>query len=588
MIWKVGASAIVGAVALWLAGATQSRHVTTIDRDEATRLATSDLRVYWAELTARASTLAQLPRLVAATGTDVATVNDLREDELGFHAGPNETVQLGQLGARGPIQLLRRPATSTIAIDLGKAGPRVTFDRDQLVLADVVTFETNDNRDVRGAIGVARTAAPETVFAGLAAATPAKIEIGTRTATIGNFNGDGLRIPLAAPGLDATLVVPLHSESTGLGIALRVAAFGWLLACAAGFVVVSRRRRTIVIPPVRIVAQPTQRLAVGSKHFGRYETVSLLGEGGTSSVFLARSTGAEGFERQVALKILRPELAQDPRMVALFLDEARLAARINHPNVVQIHDLGHDESGYFIAMEHIDGDDLESLLNDVRDDGRTVPLDLAIAIACRVCDGLHAAHVASDSHGNSLQLVHRDVKPGNVFVSRSGNVKIGDFGIAKATMQRHLSGIGQVSGTAEFMAPEQRMGKAVDARTDVFGVAAMAYEMITGTTVNLDLNRMLALGMENWPHLPRLAELRPSAPAALEAIIFKALSFDPNDRHASCAELERDLDRVMQDFGWSVNGKRLGQWITSELNERDLRRATTLIAPRRSERRVTP
>ncbi|MEZ4367281.1 MAG: serine/threonine-protein kinase [Kofleriaceae bacterium] len=297
---------------------------------------------------------------------------------------------------------------------------------------------------------------------------------------------------------------------------------------------------------------------------GRYQLIRQLGAGGMAEVYLARSLGEAGFAKQVALKLLHPHLMGTQVAVDHFLDEARLASNLTHPNIVQIIDLGKVDTTYFIAMEYVDGPDLERVLMAARDAGRPVPLPVAMTILRRVCDGLDFAHHASAADGTPLGLVHRDVKSANVLMSKRGEVKVADFGIAKATTQLHTTQLGETKGTPSKMAPEQRMGNPVDARRRV-PVAAIGYEIFTGTLVNLDLAHALHKGFEGWPHLAPPSQLRADLPPELDEIILGALAFEPEKRPASCHALEERLAQVASAHGLVADDKAVARWLASEL-----------------------
>jgi hypothetical protein len=326
-------------------------------------------------------------------------------------------------------------------------------------------------------------------------------------------------------------------------------------------------------PPVTVagvgVTGPSVPRATGmmpsGNTLGRYELVRQLGAGGMAEVFLAKSLGEAGFSKQVALKLLHPHLGKLTAAVDHFLDEARLASNLTHPNIVQITDLGRVDDAYFIAMEYVDGTDLERVLQGARKGGRAVPLDVALTIVRRVCDGLDFAHKALGPDGAPLGLVHRDVKSANVMVSRRGEIKVGDFGIAKANTQVHVTQVGETKGTPSMMAPEQRMGSPVDARADVYSVAAVAYEIVTGTEVNLDLAMAISKGFEGWPHLPAPSTVRAELPVELDAIIMGALAFEPDARPASCHDLEERIAAVAVARGLVADDKAIARWLTTEL-----------------------
>ncbi len=305
----------------------------------------------------------------------------------------------------------------------------------------------------------------------------------------------------------------------------------------------------------------------GLRQVGRYTIIRTIGQGGMAEVFLARSSGEAGFEKLVALKVLHRQLASQAIVVEHFLDEARLASRLTHPNVVQIIDLGKADDEYFIAMEYIEGADLERLLEIAERRGAPVPLPVALTIVRRICDGLHSAHTAVDSDGKPLDLVHRDVKAANVFVAKNGVVKVGDFGIAKANLASRVNRteVGQVKGTAAYMSPEHRIGRPVDRRADLYAVGAIAYELFTGTFINLDLERLAVHGREGWPHLTPMTELRPELPPELDAIVWKALSYERDDRYPDCAAMEAALEEVANRYPPIASDKTVAQWVEREL-----------------------
>jgi serine/threonine-protein kinase len=306
----------------------------------------------------------------------------------------------------------------------------------------------------------------------------------------------------------------------------------------------------------------------GGSRIGRYTVLRRLGSGGMAEVYLARAEGEAGFERQVALKVMHDDMVSDANFVSHFLDEARLASKLSHPNIVSITDLGKEGEKYVIAMEYIDGADLERLLHGAVQRAQPLPIPVAFAIARRICDGLHFAHTALDEKGAPLHLVHRDVKSANVFVARTGAVKIGDFGIAKVagTLRTAKTEFGQVKGTAAYMAPEQRLGQDVDQRADVYAVGAICYELFTGHIINLDLAMLAHLGRVGWPHLPRPSDVRAKLPPELDDVVFRAMAFDRDDRYASCEELEQALAAIAERHGVAGStDKAIAQWITAEL-----------------------
>jgi serine/threonine-protein kinase len=335
-------------------------------------------------------------------------------------------------------------------------------------------------------------------------------------------------------------------------------------------------------PRGEIAPAPPSASGPSEQRIGRYAILRKLGEGGMAQVFLARFEGEAGFGKLVAFKVLQPFFAAQPVAVDLFLDEARLVAGLDHPNIVQTHDLGRAGDRYFIAMEYVDGADLSRMLEALRRRHEAVPVPYAVAILSKICDGLHAAHVARGPDGAPLHLVHRDVKSANVFLSRAGVVKIGDFGIAKATHSLRMSHteMGQVKGTPDYMPPEQRLGIEVDCRADIYGIGAIAYEMLSGQIINLDYVTLAVQGTAGWPHLPRLTELRLDVPAALDALVFKALAYDRDARFADCASLEVALRTAAVQCG-IASDKDIGAWVRSELERQSGGRSSGQAIARR-------
>ncbi len=340
--------------------------------------------------------------------------------------------------------------------------------------------------------------------------------------------------------------VPMAAGVTGLAIGTPV---------AAGSV-------TVVSGPGPGVS--TAGLVAGSV-LGRWEIVKRLGSGGMADVHLARSRGEAGFEKLVALKVMHPFLARSERAVSHFLDEARVAAQIVHANVVQIYDLGKSGDDYIIVMEYVEGSNLDGLLASARAGGRQVPIAVALGILRRICDGLTAAHRAVASDGTPLHIVHRDVKSGNVLVSRGGVVKVVDFGIAKAAQQSHVTMAGETKGTPSMMAPEQRVGDVVDTRADVYSTAAVGYELLTGAQVNLDLAALAHLGTEGWPHLPKPSVLRPELPPELDDILLKAMSFERQHRPVDCLAFEAQFEEVAKRHNLEASDKDIARWAQAEL-----------------------
>src|SRR5262245_48097918 len=213
---------------------------------------------------------------------------------------------------------------------------------------------------------------------------------------------------------------------------------------------------------------------------GRYQIVGELATGGMAEILLGKLVGPSGFERPVVIKRILPHLAKRSSFVQMFLDEARVVARIRHPNVVHVHELGKDGDELFMVMEYLDGESLQNVQRRTRKNKERLPLALAAHVVAQVAGGLHAAHELADDAGRPLGLVHRDVSPHNVFITYDGNVKVLDFGIAKFAERATDTEAGQLKGKFPYMSPEQCRGLPLDRRSDVFSLGTVLFELVTG------------------------------------------------------------------------------------------------------------
>ena len=212
----------------------------------------------------------------------------------------------------------------------------------------------------------------------------------------------------------------------------------------------------------------------------RYRVIERLASGGMAEVFLAESAGIEGFKKQVAIKRVLPHLSEKKRFIAMFLDEARLSAHLSHSNVAQVFDIGVGDNAYFIVMEYVDGADLKGVIEYLKKQGKTFPVEAAVLIAIKICEGLTYAHELKGSAGEPLHIVHRDMSPPNVLITKHGEVKIVDFGLAKASSQLEKSEAGIIKGKFSYLSPEAALGQEVDHRTDIFAVGIILWEMLAG------------------------------------------------------------------------------------------------------------
>jgi eukaryotic-like serine/threonine-protein kinase len=313
-------------------------------------------------------------------------------------------------------------------------------------------------------------------------------------------------------------------------------------------------------------------MAAGSKGpiiVGRYALFDAIASGGMATVHLARLMGEVGFSRTVAIKRLHSQHAMDPEFVSMFIDEARLAARVRHPNVVQTLDVGATDGELFVVMDYIEGESLSRMFRLSMETG--VPIDPRIVsrIMTDTLQGLHAAHDAKSEDGSPLEIVHRDVSPQNVLVGVDGISRVLDFGIAKAAGRGQTTRDGQIKGKLAYMAPEQLMGTAVTRRTDVFAAGIVLWELLCG-------RRLFSGGSEGEIvrrvldlQIPVVTQVVPQLPRQLEAVVAKALARNPADRFASAAEFADALDAAIPP----ATARTVGEWIRSRADETLTRRA---------------
>ncbi|WP_370459052.1 serine/threonine-protein kinase [Aggregicoccus sp. 17bor-14] len=288
--------------------------------------------------------------------------------------------------------------------------------------------------------------------------------------------------------------------------------------------------------PLTLPSAPRQPLP-----FGNYLLLDRIGVGGMAEVWRATARDPSGLERLVAIKRILPSLAQDPDFLAMFQDEARLGGQLVHPHIARVHELGQCEDGSFIAMEYIPGKDLRALFERNRRNGAPMPLRLAVYALAQLADGLDFAHRQCDARGESLQVVHRDVSPQNAVVSYAGEVKLIDFGIARAAGMGPRGRSGALKGKFSYMSPEQVRGQPVDARSDVFALGVCLYELLTGERLFNGETDFVVLEQVREAQVEPPSRRNPRIPAALERIVLRALAREPEARYASAGEVAGDL-----------------------------------------------
>ncbi len=289
--------------------------------------------------------------------------------------------------------------------------------------------------------------------------------------------------------------------------------------------------------------------ASGPDRFGQYEILERIASGGMAELYRARRSGVEGFQKIVAIKKILPHLADNEGFIAMFADEAKLAAQLNHPNIVHIYDLGKIEAGgYFIAMEHVEGRDLRAILESAREVGMPLPVPLAVYIASKVASALDYAHRRRDGEGRDLHIVHRDVSPQNILISYEGDIKLCDFGIAKAASKVSQTESGALKGKIQYMSPEQAWGKPIDRRSDLFSLGVVLYELLTEQKLFGGDSDMIILEKVRAAAAAAPSEINPEVPKPLDTIVLKALAREADERYANASDLLRDLEAVLYSY----------------------------------------
>jgi serine/threonine-protein kinase len=308
----------------------------------------------------------------------------------------------------------------------------------------------------------------------------------------------------------------------------------------------------------------------------RYRVLHKISAGGMAEVFLAESAGLEGFKKTVAIKRVLPHLAEKKQFIGMFLDEARLSARLSHSNCVQVFDIGVGDNTYFIVMEYVDGADLKALIEYQRKLNTPFPLQEACLICMKICEGLAYAHEVRDSKGHPLHIVHRDMSPPNVLITRYGEVKIVDFGLAKANSQLEKSEPGIIKGKFGYLSPEAAFGQSVDHRTDVFAVGIILWEMLAGRRLFLGDTDLETVRQVQAAVIPPITQYNPYCNADVQAVLAKVLARDPEQRYQSARDLGRDLSELIYRFSRAASSFDIADMLAPVVAERDLRRAEKL------------
>jgi hypothetical protein len=294
--------------------------------------------------------------------------------------------------------------------------------------------------------------------------------------------------------------------------------------------------------------------------FGKYYLVDKIATGGMAEIFRAKTYSHGGFQQTLVIKRILKHLGENEDFVEMFVDEAKLSVALQHANIIRIYDFGKLLDNYFIAMEWVDGKDVRNLLRKLAKNGDYVPIDLAAFIAYEACKGLHYAHTKSDLKGQPYNIIHRDVSPSNLLVSYDGDVKVADFGIAKAKSNAGTTDVGIIKGKFDYMSPEQAEGSGrVDHRSDVFALGIVLWEMLAGRRLFKGTTDIETLGRVRAADVDPPSAVNARVPAAFDRVVMKALRRLPDDRYATAEAMAEDLLELMKPENPDQLRQRLGK-----------------------------
>lgn len=297
------------------------------------------------------------------------------------------------------------------------------------------------------------------------------------------------------------------------------------------------------------------------RKLGRYELLRRIAEGGMGEIYLARQRGAGGFEKSLIIKTILPHLANSEEFIEKFLDEGRTVVQLVHGNIVPVFDMGEEDGEYFIAMEYIPGRDLRDIQKRLAKISKTMPVELAIYIVSEFCKGLDYAHRKVDEDGDSLEIVHRDVSPSNILISKEGEVKLIDFGIARATSRLGKTVTGRIQGKFCYMSPEQASGKFLDGRSDLFSTGVVLYELLTGHRPFEGESDLESLDLVRRCEFDLPSTFNHEVDEEIDAIVLKALSKDMQDRYENVDEFQGALLQCLYSQGRGPSSKDLGDFL---------------------------
>jgi len=319
----------------------------------------------------------------------------------------------------------------------------------------------------------------------------------------------------------------------------------------------------------------------------RYTITERLDQGGMAEVFRGVAESLQGFKKSVAIKRILPSLTKNDKFVSMFLDEAKLSLYLQHANIVQVFDIGVTDASYFLVMEFVDGCNLKAMLERLKEKGRRIDIPLAIYLMLECCKALNYAHSAENPENHEpLNIVHRDISPPNILLSKMGEVKLVDFGLAKANSQIESTDPGVVKGKFSYLSPEAASGIQVDHRADIFAVGIILWEMFTGRRLFYGDTDYQTVELVRQARIPSIAALNPEIEPELEAIVRKSLARDPDDRYHSAADLGDALAQYLFSRRMKVTARDLAAMVKDTQLERMRKRSTE--AQRVADRRPHP
>jgi serine/threonine-protein kinase len=324
------------------------------------------------------------------------------------------------------------------------------------------------------------------------------------------------------------------------------------------------------------------------RDLGEYTLLKRLAVGGMAEVYVAKTKGIGGFEKQVAVKVIHPRYSEDEHFIQMLVEEAKISVLLTHVNIAQTFDLGRHAEQYYIVMEYIEGADAYRVMRKSAEQKRAMPIDVVTYAVAEMCNGLDYAHRKRATDGSPLNIVHRDISPQNVLVSFSGEVKLVDFGIAKAASRSEQTEAGVIKGKYYYMSPEQAWGDPMDHRSDIFSTGVVLYELLTGRMLYTDDNIVVLLDKVRKADIAPPEKRRPSIPKELSDIVMKALAKSPDDRYQSAQELAQALSNFLYNANPTFSAARLGELMGQLFPDQAQRHSNASILPPAREPTPTP